>query len=174
MLHQQLFKRTLPLATRLHPSLRHLTTTSPALKQTQYPPRITIPDSDIRHSFVLGSGPGGQVINKTASAAQLTHIPTGIVVKSQATRSRTQNYKIARQILADRVDEHYNGQQSRVAVKQAKKSQRKASADKKKRRKYKKLDDGKDAEDDNAQGEELNVGESSIGKVAEGAYKPTS
>ena len=125
-----------------HIFARSLTRTCPTLKKNeQYPARIQIPDADIKHSFVLGSGPGGQVINKTASAAQLTHLPTGIVVKSQATRSRTQNYKIARQILADKVDEHVNGKDSRPALKQERKSKKKQSADKKKRRKYRQLEE---------------------------------
>jgi peptide chain release factor len=133
--------------------VRCLTSTSAALKKgDQFPPRIHIPDEDIKHSFVLGSGPGGQVINKTSSAAQLTHIPTGIVVKSQQTRSQVQNYKIARQILADRVDEHLNGKESRPALKQERKSKKKASADKKKRRKYRALEEGKAGEKDHTDG----------------------
>ncbi|ETN40103.1 uncharacterized protein HMPREF1541_04378 [Cyphellophora europaea CBS 101466] len=130
-------------ATRRPIDSRQLSTSGQFLKkQDIYPPRIQIPDADIKHSFVLGSGPGGQVINKTASAAQLTHLPTGIVVKSQATRSRTQNYKLARRILADKVDEHLHGKDSRPALKQERKSKKKQSADKKKRRKYRKLDEG--------------------------------
>jgi peptide chain release factor len=78
-------------------------------------------------------------INKTNSAAQLTHIPTGIVVKSQATRSRSQNYTIARKLLAEKVEFLEKGDESRAAKVLARKAKKKASADKKKRRKYREL-----------------------------------
>ncbi|KAL6819569.1 RF-1 domain-containing protein [Trichoderma sp. SZMC 28015] len=101
------------------------------------------PDSEIEESYLKGSGPGGQKINKTNSAVQLKHIPTGIVVKSQATRSRSQNRKLAREILAQRVDEFTNGDQSRSAVVGAIKKKKSDSAAKKSRRKYRLLDEEK-------------------------------
>jgi protein subunit release factor B len=78
--------------------------------------------------------------NKTNSAVQLIHKPTGIVVKSQATRSRSQNQKIAREILAAKVEQLEKGEQSRTAIKQTLKSKRKASKAKKSRRKYRALE----------------------------------
>jgi len=83
--------------------------------------------------------------NKTNSAVQLKHIPTGIVVKSQATRSRDQNRKHARELLAQRVDEFHNGDQSRSAIVGRVKEKKAASASKKSRRKYKKLEEEKAA-----------------------------
>lgn len=83
--------------------------------------------------------------NKTNSAVQLKHIPTGIVVKSQATRSRDQNRKHARELLAQRIDELQNGDQSRSAIVGRVKEKRAASASKKSRRKYKKLEEEKAA-----------------------------
>lgn len=73
----------------------------------------------------------------------MTHLPTGIVVKSQATRSRTQNYNIARRILAEKVELLQKGDESRAVKKAERVSQKKASADKKKKRKYRKLADEK-------------------------------
>ncbi|KAM0506669.1 hypothetical protein ACHAPB_003030 [Verticillium nonalfalfae] len=99
------------------------------------------PDSDIEESYLKGSGPGGQKINKTNSAVQLKHIPTGIVIKSQATRSRSQNRKIARQLLAERLDDLENGDQSRNAIVAEAKRKKAASAAKKSKRKYRKLED---------------------------------
>lgn len=78
--------------------------------------------------------------NKTASAVQLKHIPTGIVVKSQATRSREQNRKIARELLAAKLDILANGEQSRTAIVGSFKKKRADSAAKKTRRKYRKLE----------------------------------
>jgi protein subunit release factor B len=83
------------------------------------------------------------VQNKTNSAVQITHLPTGIVVKSQATRSRSQNHKIAKQILAEKIEFLQKGDESRVAKKIEVKSKRKASASKKSKRKYRALEEAK-------------------------------
>jgi peptide chain release factor len=82
--------------------------------------------------------------NKTSSAVQLKHLPTGIVVKSQETRSRQQNRKIARRILSDKLELLEKGEDSRVAIKAKEKSRKKASSTKKSRRKYRKLDEIKE------------------------------
>ena len=103
------------------------------------PPRRPIPDSEIEENFLKGSGPGGQKINKTSSAVQLKHLPTGIVVKCQETRSRTQNRKTARRLLGDRLEELELGEGARTRVRARERSRRKGSADKKKRRKYRAL-----------------------------------
>ncbi|WYZ38789.1 hypothetical protein EsH8_III_000703 [Colletotrichum jinshuiense] len=114
---------------------------SSALKKHEMPPRPKPPpDSDIEESYLKGSGPGGQKINKTSSAVQLKHIPTGIVVKSQATRSRSQNRKIAREILAQKIDDLQNGEQSRSAIVGEVKRKKAASASKKSKRKYRSLE----------------------------------
>ncbi|KAK9455269.1 RF-1 domain-containing protein [Dipodascopsis uninucleata] len=68
------------------------------------PPRIIVPENEIEEVFIKGGGKGGQKINKTNSKVQLKHLPTGIVVTSQATRSREQNRKVAREKLADEIE----------------------------------------------------------------------
>ncbi|KAH6987549.1 RF-1 domain-containing protein [Ilyonectria sp. MPI-CAGE-AT-0026] len=121
-------------------------TSSPSVLVKALPPRPKPPpESEIEESYVKGSGPGGQKINKTNSAVQLKHIPTGIVVKSQATRSRDQNRKHARELLAQYVDDFHNGDQSRSAIVGQVKQKKAASASKKSRRKYKKLEEEKAA-----------------------------
>ncbi|KAB2579727.1 putative peptide chain release factor-like protein [Lasiodiplodia theobromae] len=109
------------------------------------PPRPVINEDDITESFLKGSGPGGQKINKTSSAVQLKHHPTGIVVKYQGTRSRTQNRKTARRMLAERLEEMEKGDQSRTQIKRAVQAKKKASKAKKSRRKYRALEEAKKA-----------------------------
>ncbi|PBP23895.1 hypothetical protein BUE80_DR005273 [Diplocarpon rosae] len=105
-----------------------------------------VDESDFTEAFLKGSGPGGQKINKTSSAVQLKHLPTGLVLKVQATRSRTQNRKIARQMLAERLELLEKGQESRAAIVGETKKKRKSSAIKKSRRKYRLLSESKTKE----------------------------
>lgn len=85
--------------------------------------------------------------NKSTSAVQLKHLPSGIVLKSQATRSRSQNRKIARRLLAEKVEAAENGPESRMALKVEIKRKKKASKTKKARRKYKALENAKEDEE---------------------------
>ncbi|KAI1458365.1 RF-1 domain-containing protein [Annulohypoxylon moriforme] len=147
-------QRTPTIAPRLF-----LCTSGPLLKHTNLPPRPKPPpEEEIEESFLKGSGPGGQKINKTNSAVQLKHIPTGIVIKSQATRSRSQNRNIARQLLADKLDQLSRGDQSRSSVVGEFKRKKKASSAKKSRRKYRKLEEDKAR----AAGEEILEGEEEV------------
>lgn len=120
-------------------------TISAATHEKALPPRRKILDNEITESFLRGTGPGGQKINKTSCAVQLKHLATGIVVKSQHTRSREQNRKFARLLLGEKLDELEKGEDSRTAIKLERARTKKASANKKTKRKYKKLDEAKAA-----------------------------
>jgi len=63
---------------------------------------------------IVGSGPGGQSINKTNNNVQLLHKPSGIQVKCQETRSLQQNRKIARKILLEKVPTLHKLQRDRA------------------------------------------------------------
>ncbi|KAJ5475857.1 hypothetical protein N7475_001586 [Penicillium sp. IBT 31633x] len=119
---------------------------SPITPAKPLPPRLKIDDADISISYLKGTGPGGQKINKTNSAVQIIHKPSGVVVKCQATRSQSQNAKIARSLLADKVESQQKGDQSRVAIKAAAAQKKKASKMKKTRRKYRELEGAKEKE----------------------------
>lgn len=60
-------------------------------------------EQDLEESFVLGSGPGGQKVNKTNICVVLVHTPSGQVVKCAKTRSRALNRYYARKILCERI-----------------------------------------------------------------------
>lgn len=150
-------------------TLRHAFHSSTAVFSKQLPPRRIIPESEIIENFLKGSGPGGQKINKTSSAVQLKHIPTGIVVKYQDTRSRAQNRKIARKLLQDRLEEFELGDEARTRVKAREKSKKKASSDKKKRRKYRALEATKEGEEGGEEVAELDGDvEGEIGEAGKG------
>ena len=69
---------------------------------------LGIHESDLIEKFILGSGKGGQKVNKTSSCVYLKHIPTGIEVKCQQDRSRELNRYIARRELCDRFESQIN------------------------------------------------------------------
>ena len=76
-------------------------------KQAALEARMTalgITEDDLVEKFVLGSGSGGQKINKTSSCVYLQHLPTSIEVKCQANRSREMNRFQAREELCDRIE----------------------------------------------------------------------
>ncbi|KAL9471425.1 hypothetical protein ACSS6W_009366 [Trichoderma asperelloides] len=153
------FLTTLPLApsTRAIPRFHPFSTLGATLLKNLPPRPKPPPDSEIEESYLKGSGPGGQKI--------LKHIPTGIVVKSQATRSRSQNRKLAREILAQKVDEFINGDQSRSAIVGAIKKKKADSAAKKSRRKYRRLEEEEEEEEANA--EVVATVEDNPGEIAE-------
>jgi protein subunit release factor B len=66
---------------------------------------LEIFEDDLVEKFILGSGSGGQKINKTSSCVYLKHLPTGIEVKCQKDRSRDVNRYLARKELCDRLAE---------------------------------------------------------------------
>ncbi|MBX7067632.1 MAG: peptide chain release factor-like protein [Parachlamydiales bacterium] len=67
--------------------------------------RLGLHESDLVEKFILGSGSGGQKINKTSSCVYLKHLPSGIEIKCQHTRSRDLNRLYARRELCERLEE---------------------------------------------------------------------
>jgi len=66
---------------------------------------INIKPDDYRKDIFCASGPGGQHVNKTASAIRLTHYETGIVVSCQDEKSQHKNFAKALRVMKTRLYE---------------------------------------------------------------------
>lgn len=103
--------------------------------------RLGIKERDLIEKFILGSGRGGQKIQKTSSCVYLKHIPTGIEIKCQRERSREMNRFYARRELCDRLEqiiEHKKSERQQMIEKIRRQKRRRSRKSKEKMLKAKK------------------------------------
>lgn len=60
---------------------------------------VALVEADLDWKTVRASGPGGQHVNKTETAVQVTHRPSGVQVTASESRSQHQNRKLAKEKL---------------------------------------------------------------------------
>jgi protein subunit release factor B len=88
--------------------------------------RLGIRDFDLQETFARSSGPGGQNVNKVATAVTLRHRPSGISVTVQDSRSQAINRKLARERLLDAIESAREDQRMGEIAKRERERRRKS------------------------------------------------
>ncbi|KAL4468296.1 hypothetical protein ABPG72_015832 [Tetrahymena utriculariae] len=110
-----------------------------------------IEEQDLEWKFVKGSGPGGQSVNKTSNNAVLIHKPSGIQVRSHASRQLEKNKQYCLKQLSEKLDVLINGENSKKLQKEEKKKKQQDRRKRKSAEKYgnKEKNDGQIISEDN-------------------------
>ena len=111
--------------------------------------QLRLDAADFEERFSRSSGPGGQHVNKVSTAVLLRHVPTGVAVTVQDTRSQSMNRQLAWERLLDTLErtrrEERAARRSEIEKKRRQNSKRPRGVkerileDKKRRSKVKKL-----------------------------------
>jgi peptide chain release factor 1 len=81
----------------------HTSTASIAILPTPTKSEIVLNPGELKIDTFNSSGPGGQNVNKRQTAVRVTHLPSGLVVASQASRNQQKNREFALSLLAARL-----------------------------------------------------------------------
>lgn len=95
-------------------------------------------EKDLDERFVRSGGPGGQHVNKSATAVYVKHLPTGLEVKMQKARSQALNRYYARRRLCELLEKRILGKENPEALRREKLRKQKA----KRRKRTKAKQDG--------------------------------
>jgi len=81
----------------------HTSTASVAVLPKAREVDLEIRPQDIKIEFFRSSGPGGQNVNKVETAVRIYHLPTGLIVTSQNSRSQQKNREAAETLLRSKL-----------------------------------------------------------------------
>ncbi|MBI5273948.1 MAG: peptide chain release factor-like protein [Chlamydiales bacterium] len=99
---------------------------------------LGIKEDDIEEKFILGSGRGGQHLQKTHSCVQLMHIPSKIEVRCFVSRNREENRWIGRRLLCEKFTQMFFPEKSKKLQKIEKIKKQKQKSKKRSAEKYQK------------------------------------
>ena len=90
---------------------------------------LGVAETDIEQKFTHSSGPGGQNVNKTATAVVLVYKPMGIQVRCEKERSQLRNRICALEMLLDKIDQQRKAaiQEERALIERSRRQRRKRS-----------------------------------------------
>jgi peptide chain release factor len=86
---------------------------------------MELPESELQETFARSGGPGGQNVNKVSTAVTLRHLPTGVSVTVQDSRSQATNRKLARERLREMLERRERERRA-AATAQREKARRRA------------------------------------------------
>ncbi len=72
-------------------------------------------EKDLEETFVRSRGAGGQKVNKSSTCVHLRHVPSGLIVKMQKSRSQGLNRYYARKRLCELLENKLLGKESSEA-----------------------------------------------------------
>ena len=93
-------------------------------------------ESDLDERHVRSGGPGGQHVNRSATAVYLKHKPTGLEVKMQQARSQALNRFYARRRMCELLESQQGGGNTRADRAREKARRQKAQRRRRAKKKY--------------------------------------
>jgi len=94
----------------------HTSTATVAVLAEPEEVEVELDPADVKESITTAQGPGGQNVNKVATAVHLIHEPTGVEVRMQETKSQTQNREKAWTLLRARLYERQKAERDAARV----------------------------------------------------------
>jgi protein subunit release factor B len=87
---------------------------------------LGLAETEFEEKFARSSGPGGQHVNKVSTAVTLRHVPSGVAVTVQDSRSQSMNRQLAWERLLGAIERQRN--EERAAVRSAAEKKRRQNA----------------------------------------------